>query len=47
MFVCVCVCVYIYIYIYIYLQIFFVIGPKREKSKYFKMKRSTKTFVFS
>ena len=42
---------YIYIYIYIYIckkisSFFFVEGPKREKSKYFKMNKSTKRFVF-
>ena len=33
--------IYIYIYIYIY-----IVGPKREKSKYFKMNMSTKIFIF-
>ena len=38
--VCVCVCVCVHKKIFLY----FFVGPKREKSKYFKMNRSTERF---
>ena len=42
--------VYIYIYIYIYICVcvcvcIFCVGPKREKSKYFKMNGFTEKFI--
>ena len=42
--------IYIYIYIYIYMCVCVCVcvcvGLRREKSKYIKMNRSTKRFVF-
>ena len=40
-------CIYIYIYICVCVcKNVFLVGPKREKSRYFKMNRSTKRLVF-
>ena len=43
--VCVCVCACLCVRVCVFVIFSFFVGPKREKSKYFKMNRSIKRFI--